>query len=48
MDDLNLSAVEKITVISVLEKENGNITLDAKELGFTRKALYRRLNKYEI
>ncbi|MBP7800298.1 MAG: helix-turn-helix domain-containing protein, partial [Saprospiraceae bacterium] len=47
-DDMNLSAVEKNTVIRVLEKHNGNITQAAKELGITRTALYRRLNKYEI
>ncbi len=45
---MNLSAVEKNTVIRVLEKHNGNITQAAKELGITRTALYRRLNKYEI
>lgn len=47
-DDMKLSNVEKNTVIRVLEKHNGNITQAAKELGITRTALYRRLNKYEI
>jgi len=46
--DFKLSNVEKNTVIKVLEKHNGNITKAAKELGITRTALYRRLNKYEI
>jgi two-component system, NtrC family, response regulator HydG len=43
-----LSTVEKNTVIRVLEKHHGNITKAAKELGITRTALYRRLNKYDI
>ena len=46
--DLTLSAVEKNTILKVIEKNNGNISKAAKELGITRTALYRRLNKYEI
>ncbi len=53
MDDLQpaetkLSAVEKNTILKVIEKHNGNISKAAKELGLTRTALYRRLNKYDI
>jgi two-component system, NtrC family, response regulator HydG len=47
-DDLKLSAIEKHTILKVIEKNNGNITKAAKELGLTRTALYRRLSKYEI
>ncbi|MCC6372803.1 MAG: sigma-54-dependent Fis family transcriptional regulator [Bacteroidia bacterium] len=43
-----LSALEKNTILKVIEKNNGNITKAAKELGITRTALYRRLSKYEI
>lgn len=46
--DLNLGAVEKNTILLVIEKHNGNISKAAKELGLTRTALYRRLSKYEI
>ncbi|MEO8960341.1 MAG: sigma-54 dependent transcriptional regulator [Ginsengibacter sp.] len=46
--DMNLSAVEKNTIQRVIEKHNGNISRAAKELGLTRTALYRRLNKYEL
>ncbi|MDP4284186.1 MAG: sigma-54 dependent transcriptional regulator [Bacteroidota bacterium] len=46
--DLNLNAVEKNTILRVIEKHNGNISRAAKELGLTRTALYRRLNKYDI
>ncbi len=46
--ETNLSTVEKNTILNVIEKHNGNISKAAKELGLTRTALYRRLNKYEI
>ncbi|TMI71629.1 MAG: sigma-54-dependent Fis family transcriptional regulator [Bacteroidetes bacterium] len=46
--EMKLSAVEKNTILKVIEKHNGNITKAAKELGLTRTALYRRLSKYEI
>lgn len=46
--DTKLSIIEKNTIIRVIEKHNGNITKAAKELGLTRTALYRRLNKYDI
>lgn len=45
---LNLGAVEKNTILRVIEKHNGNISKAAKELGITRTALYRRLDKYDI
>lgn len=44
----NLQAVERNTILKVIDKHNGNISRAAKELGLTRTALYRRLNKYEI
>ncbi|MEO5564622.1 MAG: sigma-54 dependent transcriptional regulator [Chitinophagaceae bacterium] len=46
--DMKLSAVEKNTILKVIEKHNGNITQAAKELGLTRTALYRRISKYDI
>lgn len=46
--ETKLSAVEKNTILKVIEKHNGNITKAAKELGLTRTALYRRLSKYGI
>ncbi len=46
--ETSLSAVEKQTIMRVIEKNNGNITKAAKELGITRTALYRRLGKYEL
>lgn len=44
----NLETLEKTTILRVIEKNNGNISKAAKELGITRTALYRRLNKYDI
>ena len=46
--ELNLSILEKNTILQVIEKHGGNITRAAKELGITRTALYRRLSKYDI
>lgn len=45
---LNLDDIEKNAIHTVLEKHNGNISKSAKELGITRAALYRRLEKYEL
>ncbi len=47
-NDTNLSHLEKSTILRVIEKHSGNITKAAKELGLTRTALYRRLDKYDI
>jgi transcriptional regulator with PAS, ATPase and Fis domain len=44
----NLDDLEKNTILSVLEKNKGNISKSAKELGITRAALYRRMDKYEL
>ncbi len=46
--DLKLDTVEKNTILKVIEKNNGNISKSAKELGITRTSLYRRLNKYGL
>lgn len=46
--ETNLSDLEKNTILRVIDKNNGNITKAAKELGLTRTALYRRLSKYDI
>ena len=48
LKNTNLEEVEKITILSVIEKNHGNISKSAKELGLTRTALYRRLNKYDL
>jgi len=47
-EETNLSIIERNAILKVIEKNNGNITRAARELGLTRTALYRRLNKYDI
>ncbi|RXJ51531.1 sigma-54-dependent transcriptional regulator [Gelidibacter gilvus] len=47
-NETNLDALEKNTILAVIEKNNGNISKSAKELGITRTALYRRLHKYDL
>ncbi len=44
----NLEALEKHTILRVIEKNHGNISRSARELGITRAALYRRLEKYDL
>ncbi|WP_460880808.1 sigma-54-dependent transcriptional regulator [Pontibacter rugosus] len=43
-----LLEMERETIVRTLEKNKGNISRTAKELGLTRTALYRRLNKHDI
>jgi len=45
---MNLDSIEKNAILTVLEKNRGNVSKSAKELGITRAALYRRLDKYEL
>ncbi|MBB1150660.1 MULTISPECIES: sigma-54 dependent transcriptional regulator [unclassified Myroides] len=48
LDDSTLQDIERTTIIKTLEKSNGNISQAAEELGLSRAALYRRLEKYNI
>ena len=45
---LPLLEVEKNTIQQALARHQGNLTKAAKELGLTRTALYRRLDKHDI
>lgn len=47
-EDIQLSSVEKSAVEKALLKNNNNISKTAEELGLSRGALYRRLEKYNI
>lgn len=47
-DDLQLSEIEKISIEKVLHKNNFNISKSAEELGLSRAALYRRMEKYNL
>ena len=44
----NLEDLERAAIEQVIQKHNGNISQAAKELGLTRGALYRRLEKYGL
>jgi len=45
---LPLLEVERNTIRRAIERHHGNLTKAAKELGLTRTALYRRLDKHDI
>jgi two-component system response regulator HydG len=47
-EDYNLDNLEKWAVRSCLKKHGGNISKTAIELGLTRGALYRRMEKYGL
>jgi len=47
-DNLNLQEIEKLLVQKAIGKHEGNISKAAKELGLTRAALYRRLEKFNL
>ena len=47
-DTMNLQDIEKMLVQKALDKYEGNISKAAKELGLTRAALYRRLEKFNL
>lgn len=48
INSFKLDEMEKKMIENVIEKNSGNISKAAKELGLTRAALYRRLEKYGI
>ena len=47
-NDLNLESLEKAAISQALKKHRFNISHTAKELGLTRAALYRRMEKHEL
>ncbi|MBL0027369.1 MAG: sigma-54-dependent Fis family transcriptional regulator [Saprospiraceae bacterium] len=46
MNSFQIEEMEKQLVMKILKKYSGNITEAARELGITRQALYRRIEKY--
>ncbi len=47
-NNYQLEEAEKLLIIKAVSKHDGNLTRAAKELGITRAALYRRLEKYGL
>ncbi|MEM8908912.1 MAG: helix-turn-helix domain-containing protein, partial [Bacteroidota bacterium] len=48
VDNYNLEELEKWAIQRVLTKNKGNISKAAQELGITRAALYRRMEKHGL
>ena len=48
VNTLNLDDMERTTIQKAIDKNGGNISKAAKELGLTRASLYRRLEKYGL
>ncbi len=47
-DDYNLEEIEKLVIRKAISKHKGNISHAARELGLSRTALYRRMEKYGL
>ncbi|WP_420386396.1 sigma-54-dependent transcriptional regulator [Roseivirga sp.] len=48
LDSFNLDDLEKWAIESAIKKHQGNVSHAAKELGLSRGALYRRMEKHDI
>lgn len=46
--NLNIEEMEEILIKKALKKHRGNISLAAEDLGLSRAALYRRMEKFEL
>jgi len=46
--ETNLSEIEKQTIIRVLDKNKGNLSQSAVDLGISRSTLYMKIEKYDI
>ena len=47
-DSLNLDELEKWAITAAIKKHQGNVSNAAEELGLSRGAMYRRMEKYEL
>jgi DNA-binding NtrC family response regulator len=48
MDQLTLDEAERVLIEKALERNDGNVSRAADDLGLSRSALYRRLQRYGI
>ena len=48
VDSYYLEDLEKQLIVKTLKKFNGNITDASKEMGISRQALYRRIEKFNL
>ena len=48
MENLNLNEQERQTIVKALERNNGNRSKTAQELGISSRTLYRKLKLYGL
>lgn len=48
LNNLNLQEIEKLLIEKALSRNGGNISQAARDLGLTRAALYRRMEKHNL
>jgi two-component system response regulator HydG len=48
LDAVSLEQMEKVQITRVLKKHGGNVSRAARELGISRAALYRRMEKHDL
>ena len=48
MEGVSLSSLERNAIAACIAKHNGNLSLVAKELGISRGALYRKIEKHGL
>jgi transcriptional regulator of acetoin/glycerol metabolism len=46
--DVSLDNMEKLLITRVIKKHGGNVSKAARELGISRAALYRRMEKHGL
>lgn len=48
MDSLTLDEAERLLIVKALDRNQGNVSRAADDLGLSRSALYRRLQRYDL
>ena len=48
MESLTLDEAERLLIVKALDRHRGNVSRAADDLGLSRSALYRRLQRYDL